>query len=145
MGDVRFFVVAAREVKKTAQVSYMFLIQANICPDRDPGVYGFVDLEERGANEINPWKLVRGEPGAIGPNGVKRWKVFLGSGSKGQIFGGSVDEDPGREEGLQKLLKDAPEGVFLIEEKFVSRFEAACRAAKIPVDVRHFDGVLATG
>jgi len=107
-------------------------------------LYGIVKLREKGENEFNPFKLMRGEPGAIGPDGKLKWQIHVGSSGSGQVFTGHVNEAPPEEEGLQDLLESVPDCVLLMEKKLFERFQVACENAGIELGAYHFDGELST-
>jgi hypothetical protein len=100
------------------------------------GRFGHIKLEEKGENELDPFKWARGEPGALGPNGVKKWREHTFVSGEGADLGGSCDESD-NDTGLQKLLVDAGDAVLLMERDIFDRFEAACKAAHIKVDAHH--------
>lgn len=137
-------VVAADSVVDTGKISYIFMINSDM--PRDFGnskLYGNLYLREKAPNEVNPFRLARGEPGAIGPDGFKRWTCHLGD-SYGQKFFASADEDKINEEGLQQILKDLPDGILLVEKNLLERIQAACTFMGIELHVHSYDGTLAT-
>lgn len=143
----KLYVITATDVKETGEAtfSFMFKSKSPFKEYRDvSGKYGMVKLREKGENEVNPFKLARGEPGAIGPDGKLKWQVYVGSSGSGQLFTGHVDECPPEEKGLQELLEGIPDCVLLIPRDLFDRFQAACENADIELGAHHFDGELST-
>jgi len=105
--------------------------------------YGLLELRDKGENEIDPFKLARGQPGAIGPDGVMKWEISVGSSGE-QVFGGNADEAPPNEGGLKNLLAEMPDCVLLMEKAIFGRFEKACQNLRIEVKSFHYEGTLAT-
>jgi len=142
----RIYVVTATKVIENGRVSYTFMFKSN-SPFENyveiSGTYGFVELREKGRNEINPFRLVRGEPDAIGPDGKLKWQVFVGTDGE-QTFTGHVDESPPDEGGLQQLLESMPDCVLLMERGLFDRFKSACEKADVELKTHHFDGELST-
>jgi hypothetical protein len=142
----RLFVVTAPAITDTGRVSFKFLFdsKAQNIPFDTTGRYGQVMLEDKHKDEVDPFKLARGEPGAVGPNGTKKWRICIGN-SKCRDLAGSVNECPNENErGLQELLKDAGEAALLMERGIFDRFELAAKAVGYEVLAHHFDGTLST-
>jgi len=131
----RLFVITTPSIKETGRISFKFMFDSK-APFNDfvdiAEDYGIVKLTDKAENEINPFKLMQGEPNAIGPDGVKKWRIYVGN-SKGLVLSGSVEESP-NEEGLQRLLGDMDDCVLLMEEKLLDRFRIACNDAEIQLD-----------
>ena len=141
----QIYVVTAPNLIGTQSVSYAFIFRSG-APTKDAvrlaSRYGIVTLHERGKDEIDPFKFVRGEEGAIGPNGTKRWSVAVGSNGRSET-GGSVDESPD-EDGLKDLLPDIGNCALLMKRDIFDRFEKACNAVGIRVLHYHCEHDLAT-
>lgn len=141
------FAITTPKIVDTGKVSYAFVIRSG-APNKACAMakrYGLVTLEERQEGEIDPFKLARGERSATGPNSAKRWRVFMGTGAA-QDLTVSVDEDlDGGDPGLVDLIPDLGDGVLLMERSAYDRFESACNAAGVRLDVHHSDRELATG
>src|SRR5262249_31753534 len=118
------YAVAAKHVEDTGRVSFRFKAIANV-PYADRmafPLYGLLRREEKERDEVNPWRLARGEADAIGPDGFQKWAVFLFD-SGGQILYTKADEDKAQEAGLQSLLKDLPNCMLLIEEAVLATLQ----------------------
>ena len=142
----KLYVITATSIKETGSQSYIFMIDSDAPYYKEYGdishLWGMVKLREKGENEVNPWKLARGEPGAIGPDGIKKWQIFVGN-ADGQQFFGSVEESPD-EKGLQRLLAEIPDCTISMLREHFDRFQKACEAAGIKLGFFHFAGELAT-
>jgi len=143
----RLYVITATDVQETGKMSFAFMFKSE-SPFEEyadvSGKYGKVTLREKGELEVNPFKLARGEPGAIGPDGKLKWQVHVGSSGSGQVFTGHVNEGPPEEEGLQELLEGIPDCVLLMPRNLFDRFQTACKNTNIELGVHHFDGELST-
>jgi hypothetical protein len=144
------FVVTTTELQDTGKMSVKFMIRDGIPTNeliRYAGVWGLARRRRKDDNEVNPWKLVREEKGAIGDDGVRRWDLHLFK-SDGFLFCGNVDEIPTTEEGLKELISSAFENidraVLLIPRNDFDAFEAACNDIGIEVKSHHYDGALST-
>lgn len=145
----KLFAITGKSIRDNGRVSYAFMVKRSI-PYREfaelSGTFGWLRLRRKGDNEVNPFKLVRGEPGAVGDDGVKKWEIFVFRSGRGQIMTGSVEETPEKEieEGLKGLLEDMPNCVLLMSRDLFDRFEKACQTADINLDFHHYEGELAT-
>jgi hypothetical protein len=127
----RLFVITTPEIKETDSVSYLFIIRSSAPHEAyQYSLHGIV-------------RLVRAEPNATNPDGTMKWWVSCGHGLE-YCFNNLVAEDVPLEKGLQKLLKDIPPCVLLMERNIFDRFEMACRAQNIELGVHHCDEELAT-
>ena len=84
---------------------------------------------------------MRGEPGAVGDDGIKRWTAFVFKDGYGQIFGAGVDDV---EEGLLEFVEDIPTCVLLMQRDIFDTFQAACKSRKLDVIHLEYDGLLKT-
>lgn len=141
----KFFVITTPKVIETNEISFYFMFQSNAPREKLlwGEAYGVVTLKEKDENFINPFRLVRGEPNAIGPDGKKQWKIDLGKGAR-QIFGGSVDEELEQEAGLRELIAEMPSATLLMQRDIFDRFEKAAQALDVTVDLFHCDFPLVT-
>jgi len=141
----RLYMITAPSIKETGRISFKFMFDSQ-APFNDfadiAENYGMIKLTDKESDEVNPFKLARGEPNAIGPDGVKKWRVYVGN-SKGLVLSGSVEESP-NEEGLQRLLTDMDDCVLLMEEKLLDRFCIACSGIEIQLTVFQYHSELST-
>ena len=104
-------------------------------------------LRQKGDDEINPFKLARGEAGAIGDDGVQKWEIWLG-GSGGMKAQGSVEENPPEEDRIKRLLgdlfDDGSSAVLLMSRDVYDRLESVCQALGFELEAHHYDGELVT-
>ena len=71
----KFYIITATEILDTGMVSFKFMFDSGSDIDMclSYNNFGYAKLDKKSDNHVNPFKLVRGEPGAIGDDGVKRW------------------------------------------------------------------------
>lgn len=141
----KLYIITATNVKETSLITYRFMVDSG-APYQEfrdiSGLWGLVKLRDKGENEIDPFKLARGESGAIGPDGIKKWQIYVGN-AGGLDFSGYADEGT-NEEGLKSLLEEMPDCVLLIARENFDRFQKACGAAGIELGFYHFAGQLST-
>lgn len=148
--EKKLFVITGTSIKDTGKVSWSFTMKDGVPFDKFAsycGKFGWLLLRQKGKNEFNPFKLVRGEPDAIGNEGIKKWEVFIFEAGKGQIFTGSADETPEKEseEGLRSLIKDLPDCVLLMSRDLFARFEKVCMGfGNVTLGFHHHEGELET-
>ncbi|NQT50107.1 hypothetical protein HQ571_05420 [Candidatus Kuenenbacteria bacterium] len=143
----RIFAITGTDVVNNGLVSFKFMFDSGAPPNKilTYGEWGTLHLRDKGDDEIDPFKLVRGEPGAVGPDGVQKWQFNLFKSGTGSTLTAHVEEAPDEEEkGLQSILKEANNCVVLMKRGEFDRFEVACLAAGIEMDCHHFDGSLST-
>jgi len=146
----RIFVVTGTEVPDTGKVSFSFMMKEGVPFEKFRDIsqtYGWLQLRKKGDNEIDPFKAVRGEPGAVGDDGVKKWEAFVFEVGRGQVMTGSGEETPksGVEKSLARLIEEMPSCVLLMGRDLFDRFKKAC--ASLPVvtlGFYHYLGVLPT-
>lgn len=138
----RIFVVTGDPVVYNGKVSFSFMVKENVPFPKFKEYakkFAWLRLRKKGDNELNPFKLVRGEPNAVGDDGVKKWEIFVFETGRGQIMTASAEETPKKdiEEGLKDILMDVPECVMLMSKDLYDRFEKAC--SKIPdINLDHY-------
>ena len=142
------YVITCTHLIETGKMSFKFMFDSKapfteLADYSNANNYGFVKLTEKEENEVNPFKLMQGEPNAIGPDGIKKWRIYTGD-SKGQTFGGSVEEVPKKEDGLMRLLEDIESCILLMDVALFERFSIACNRLQINIRGHHFDGELST-
>ncbi|MFA6594298.1 MAG: hypothetical protein WCT16_03510 [Candidatus Buchananbacteria bacterium] len=146
----KLFVITGTSIKETGVYSFKFMIDSQAPRSKLSGIssrFGCLHLRPKDKNYINPFKVVRGEPNAIGDDGVKRWEIFVFESGRGQIMTCSIDETPGQEteEGLIDLIKELPSCVLLMDKNTFERFAQTCATLPyIELNYHHFDGELAT-
>ncbi|HSX24574.1 MAG TPA: hypothetical protein VLG69_01265, partial [Candidatus Andersenbacteria bacterium] len=86
-----FCIVTTPQLQDNGKVSFKFLVQPGVPRDFICDIWGIVTMRRKGDTEMDPFKLVRGEPDAIGEDGVKRWDIHLFTGERGNICSGGVD------------------------------------------------------
>lgn len=143
------FAVTTPQLRTTGRMSHNFMVQQGVPDDiLNCKVWGLVTIRRKGDNEVNPFRLVQGEPYAIGDNGVMRWDVHLFQSGRGNIFSGGVDEHRPQEDGLQQLLQSALEdkgsAALLMERSVFNRFETVCKTLGIALLVHHHQEPLST-
>ncbi len=142
-----FRIVTTPQLEQTERVSFKFLVHPGVPRDFICDTWGIVTMRRKDDNEINPFKLARGEPGAIGDDGVKRWDIHLFTGERGNICSGGVDESSD-EGGLRTLLRDATEGIdriaLLMEKDLLDRFTNVCNALGIEFQIHECSENLST-
>ncbi|MFA6296490.1 MAG: hypothetical protein WC663_03990 [Patescibacteria group bacterium] len=143
----RLCVITGTKVVNTGEISFKYLHESgakHTMISEFFGHYGHVYLREKGENEVDPFKLARGEEGAIGPNGILKWDIVVVKSGHGIVMQGHVDEMLPDERGLMELLKDVPKCTLLMQRDIFDRFENACQMMGIELEVHHFDGELRT-
>ncbi len=148
----QIFVITAPSIVETKMVSWAFMMKDKIPYDRFSSfadTFGYLSLNTKSDDHVDPWKFVRNEPGAVGDDGVKRWtlNIFNAGNRGGPILAGGVNETPNDpyEPGLAKLLEEAPKCVLLMHRDLFERFEMAATSQHFQVDVHHHDSELETG
>ncbi|MGE5472724.1 MAG: hypothetical protein ACM3UU_00695 [Ignavibacteriales bacterium] len=139
----RFYVITAKEIIETGKISFKFMFDSgsniDLCLEFD--YFGFAEVVKKDDNYVNPFKLMRGESGAIGDDGIKRLNVNVFESGKGFVFGGSVD---GTDEGMQEFVKNIPGCVLLMHEDIFDKFNTACEKNNIAVEHFAYSGALKT-
>ncbi len=141
----RIYAITAEQIKETGEISFIFMFNSKAPYEEFREIaksYGLIKLRDKDENEVNFFKLSRLEPNAVGPDGVKKWELFVGSGGR-QVFFGSCEERA-NEQGLQELLLGVQDCVLLMEEKLFSRFEEVCKKVGIALGYFHYQGDLST-
>ena len=132
-------VVPSEGVERRQSIDYRFMLTAEV-----PAAYwglpwGLLTRASKSSDYVNPFRLARGEPGAVGDDGVPRWELFLGQDGQ-QIFFGAVDDDlEGR--GLASILEDVPDCVVLVGP---ADAEALVQSGAADVQLIPYEGSLAT-
>jgi hypothetical protein len=145
----RIYAIVAGKVEETGMVSFKFIFSSGApYPEvsQVADVFGVVFLREKSDGYLDPFRLARGEAGAVGPDGFKRWEMSLfQSGGIGQILGLGLDEDQQEEKMLQANLRDElPDCVLLMDTNTYQRFEPVCKTAGVELSTWCYDGVLRT-
>lgn len=139
------YVITTPAIRNTDRVSFKFMFDSKAPFEKFASIsgnYGIVKLTDKDSNEINPFKLARGESGAIGSDGVKKWRINIFD-SDGLVLAGSVEESP-QESGLQKILGDVDSCVLLMETSIVDKFRDVCNVLGIQIDMFACDEILST-
>lgn len=133
-------VVPSEGVQYTRTINYMFMIEANVprdlCSDRP---YGTLRRVAKGPNHVQPFKLARGEEGALGDDGVALWQMNIGRMGEQTMFAAVDADEAGL--GLDELLRDTPDCVILVSPEDA---EALSQTEVVDLQVIHFQGALAT-
>lgn len=146
----KLFVVTASSIVDTGKVSFRFMFDsgARFVDFSDiANQYSWLRLRKKADDEIDPFKLARREPGAVGDDGVKKWEIFVFKCSEGQIMTASADESPkdSIEQGLVRIIEETPSCVILMVRHLFERFERVCRAfPEIELGFHHYEGELKT-
>lgn len=136
-------VVPGEGIRETEKVSWEFLIDAGVEVDLLDRPFGALWRRSKTDKHVNPFKLVRGEPGAIGDDGIPQWNLNIFRVSKGLLMAGSVDSVEG-EPGLQELLKNAPDCNLLVPPADIEPLTVACAGIGHQLQIHNYEGILAT-
>ena len=85
----RIFVITGISIIDTGKVSFRFMFDSSAPYTQFmeySGQFGLLTLDKKGDDYVDPFRLARSEPGAIGDDGVKRWQVFIFKSGKGRSF-----------------------------------------------------------
>ena len=145
----RIFAITGISIKDTGSVSFRFMVDSGAPYEQFMDYsdkFGLLKLDKKGDDYVDPFRLARSEPGAVGDDGIKRWQVFIFKSREGQIFSGSVNETVGleTEEGLARLIPEFPECVLLMAREHWEKFEKACEGLDIKLDCFHVPQELVT-
>ena len=144
----KLFVVTGTKINYTGKVSFKFIATEGVPFNELTEIYNrfaWLRLRDKADNEINPFKLMRGEKGAVGNDGVKKWEVFVFESGNGQIMNASAEENPGSETGLASIIKELPGCVILMDRNLFDRFKKICDdLPEIELGFFHYNGELKT-
>ncbi|HEY4963872.1 MAG TPA: hypothetical protein VIH90_04215 [Candidatus Saccharimonadales bacterium] len=132
-------VVPREGIKDTGLVGFQFLIDVDVPPaDVISKPFGILSRHKKSDNYTDLFRLARGEPGAIGDDGVLRWGLSLFA--RGQMVHLDGVDDPG----LEQLLLDAPDCNVLVPPEDIEPIELACSSLGHNLTVIRHQGILAT-
>lgn len=142
----KLVVVTSPEIVENGFVSFRFIFDSGAPRNVvDAQKFGFVKREPKGSNELDPWRLARSEPNAVGPDGKEMWRLWefeVGGGSAN--LAASVEESGPDEPGLQGVISELSDCVLLMSRHLFENFESACRAIGVEVVAHHYEGHLVT-
>jgi hypothetical protein len=131
-------VVPKYGLENTGRISFKFLIDAEIPRGIVSKPFGLLIRQNKTEDYVDPFKLVRNEPGAVGNDGVKRWSLNLYS--KGQLLLDSSADEPG----IVDILSATPDCVILVPLEDLEPLEMACKSLGHALDVFFHNGALTT-
>jgi len=145
----KIFAVTTPQLTANGQMSYSFMLAPGVSDDiLECGYWGVVTIRHKGENEVNPFRLARGEPNAVGDDGVMRWDLHLFAPSEGNVYSGGADAHPPQEDGLRELLTggmhDKGSVALLMERNVFDRVQSVCTGLGIEVQVHHHPEPLST-
>jgi len=134
-------IVPSEGIHETGKTDFTFMFTVDVPSELSlVRPYGVLKRRAKSPDYVDPFKLARGESGAIGDDGVARWHINVGARGQ-QVFAGSVDaDDDGL--GLADLLKDAPDCVVMVPPEDVEALQQASGAVEL--EVMRYEGVLST-
>lgn len=139
------YLIVANTLIETGRVGWGFYFDSGAPYDdfyQLAGVFGVITVKDKSDNYIDPFRLARGEPNAIGPDGVMRWNVNVFSQeSQGLLLSLGIDNLEGA---LPKLLEELPDCVLLTHQEALPPLRAAAEGMGINLGVFEYHGVLHT-
>jgi hypothetical protein len=148
----RIFIISANKLNNTGTVSYIFMFNSN-APFLEfqeySNHYGLVELQDKTASHVDPYRLMQGMPDAIGPDGNKRWNINMYRTSRGGVTPGhragmGCDESSEDVEVCNFFIK-SPDCVLLTHTDALPKLRLACQKAGAEITVFEYDGILSTG
>lgn len=143
----RVFLISADDIEETGTISWKYFFESEAPYEtfaQDASYFGFITLREKPANHLDPFRLMRGEPGSIGPDGHKRWNINIMKAKHGLVVGMGCDE--GGEDAIIKELNelDMPGCVLLTHNEALPALQRMFEGAGAIVTVFNFEGTLST-
>lgn len=143
--DKKVYIISAEYLVDTGYVSFKFMFDSR-APFPEFGEYashfGVVTLKDKDANYVDPFRLMQGKPGAVGPDGHQRWNFGLFKANQGMVVGMGCDE--GGEEQMIAELRKLPSCVLLTHHEATPALKKMLEAAGFEVSIFECPGTLRT-
>ena len=104
-------VITGTKIIDTGRVSFKFMFDSDAPRDHTLPfkAWGTLCKRDKDDNYLDPFRFARGEEGAIGDDGIPRWRICLFENGHGSVYGAGWDADGS--EGDLKNLKETFQGM----------------------------------
>jgi hypothetical protein len=141
------YAIVAGALVQTGEISFKFMLDSGapweeLRPYSE--IFGVLALAQKRPDYVDPFRLIRSEPGAVEPDGTLRWNLNLIRAGKGLILGFGCAATDEAAASMAEQLRGIPNCVLLMDEDTFPPFEKICISAGIVLQSHVFNGVLRT-